>query len=71
MLDWLTAYGGTVAVILLVAAVVGFAVYSIVRDRKQGKSSCGCGCATCPMSGSCSTSGNCHPTEKPNEGDKS
>ena len=33
--------------------VVGTVVYSMIRDRKKGKSACGCGCAHCAMAGSC------------------
>lgn len=34
-------------VILLVAAAVFFGIRSIIRGKKQGKSSCGFGCAGC------------------------
>ncbi len=42
---------------IIVAAIVGIIVLAIVingiRNKKKGKSSCGCGCAGCPMSGKC------------------
>ena len=44
---------GTVIVLLVLAAVVSLTVFSIVRDRKAGKSSCGCKCGCCPMAGQC------------------
>ena len=44
---------GTAIVILVLAAVVALIVFSIVRDRKAGKSSCGCKCSCCPMAGQC------------------
>ena len=28
-------------------------VVKLVKDKKKGKSSCGCNCGSCPMSGSC------------------
>ncbi len=43
----------TILICLGLAAAIGGAIYVLVRDKKQGKSSCGCGCSTCPMSGAC------------------
>ncbi len=44
---------GTVVVLLLLAAGVGFAVRSMIRDKKSGKSlQCGGDCSHC--------SGHCH-----------
>lgn len=50
---------GTIVVLLIVAGMVGLAVRSIVNDKKQGKSSCGCsiggcsgGCTCCSARGS-------------------
>ena len=42
--------------ILIIAAVLGIvtlAIISMIRDKKAGKSSCGCGCANCAMAGKC------------------
>ena len=33
----------------LIAAIIA----GLVKNRKKGKSSCGCNCGSCPMSGSC------------------
>ena len=38
--------------IVLVAIVVSMSIY-LVRQKKQGKSSCGAGCAHCAMHGEC------------------
>ena len=38
--------------IVLIAIVVSISVY-LVRQKKQGKSSCGAGCAHCAMHGEC------------------
>lgn len=35
--------------IIVVAAIIAY----LIRNKKKGKSSCGCGCQSCPMSGSC------------------
>ncbi len=37
----------------IVALAVVAAIFSIRRDRKKGKSSCGCGCEGCAMGDSC------------------
>ena len=55
MLSWLTTNGGTICVIVLLLLVTGGILTGLVRNRKQGTSSCGCGCSNCPMSGSCHT----------------
>ena len=44
---------GTVFVALILAAVITGIVISIIRDRKAGKNSCGCGCENCAMKGQC------------------
>ena len=38
---------GTVLVLTLLVLVVGFIIRSLVRDRKQGKHTCGGNCANC------------------------
>ena len=53
MLAFLKANIATVIVLLLVAAAVGFAIYIMIKNKKAGKSSCGCDCAGCPNAGSC------------------
>lgn len=53
MLQWLSANIWTIVIILILAAVVCAAVASLVRNRKKGGSSCGCGCAHCAMNGAC------------------
>ena len=49
--------------ILIIAGLIlffGLLVYSLIRDKKKGKSSCCGGCAGCAMAG------HCHPnTAKP------
>ncbi len=45
---------GTVIVLLIVAALVGLAVFSMVKKHKSGGScGCGCGCGCCAMAGAC------------------
>ena len=42
-----------VIVLIALIALVCWIIYSIVRDKKQGKSSCGHGCQNCVMHGQC------------------
>ena len=52
-MEWLVANIGTVAVLAIVSAIIGLAIFSIIRDKKKGKSSCGGSCSCCPMGGMC------------------
>ena len=38
---------GTVLVLTLLVLAVGFIIRSLIRDRKQGKHTCGGNCANC------------------------
>ena len=53
MLQWIGANLGTILICLVLIAIVTFIVHYLVQQKKQGKSSCGCKCAHCPMAGSC------------------
>ena len=53
MLQWIGANLGTILICLVLIAIVTFIVHYLVRQKKQGKSSCGCNCAHCAMHGSC------------------
>lgn len=44
---------GTIAVLAILAVVVGLIIFYMVRQKKSGKNSCGCGCENCPNSGCC------------------
>ena len=47
MLQWISENIGTIAVGLILLAVVILIVRIMMRDKKQGKSSCGGNCASC------------------------
>ena len=53
MLDWFADNLATVMVSLALAAILVCIVSSMVRNKKKGKSSCGCGCKNCALSDSC------------------
>ena len=44
---------GTIAVLLVVAVISGFATYSVIKNRKKGCSSCGGSCGNCSMACTC------------------
>ena len=44
---------GTLIVALVLAALVASILVRLVKNKKSGKSSCGCGCSSCAMDGSC------------------
>jgi hypothetical protein len=50
---WFINNLGTIVVALIVLAVTGFVIYTMIRDKKKGKSSCGCNCGSCPSACSC------------------
>lgn len=60
MLTWFMDNMATIIVSAVLVIVVTAAIASIVRGKRKGKSSCGCGCAGCAMNGAC------HPTEPEN-----
>ena len=53
MLQWLTANLGTILISAGLLAVVILIVVYLLRQKKEGKSSCGAGCAHCAMHGQC------------------
>ena len=53
MLEWLYSNLANILVLAAVSGIVTLAVISMIRDKKAGKSSCGCNCAKCAMAGKC------------------
>ena len=53
MLAWLTENIATMMICAVLIAVVAAIIIGMVRNKKKGKSSCGFGCADCPLNGSC------------------
>lgn len=47
MLEFITNYGGSIAVGAAVLAVIVLIIVKRVKDRRAGKSSCGCDCGSC------------------------
>lgn len=53
MFNWIARNLSTIIICLVLAAVVVLIIVSLVKDKRKGKSSCGCKRAHCPMAGSC------------------
>ncbi len=49
MFEWISNNAVTVIAIAVILIVVGFAVFSLMRDRKRGSGGCTGNCATCGM----------------------
>ena len=53
MLAWIVSNIWTIVICAVLAAIIVAIIVSIVKDKKKGKSSCGCNCAHCAMADSC------------------
>ena len=53
MLRWITANLSTIVASAILLAIVTSISLHLIRQRKHGKSSCGCNCAHCAMHGEC------------------
>ena len=52
-MDFIIQNMGTIAVLLVLAFIVGLIVNKLRKDKKSGKGGCGCGCSGCAMKDSC------------------
>ncbi|MBQ4510816.1 MAG: FeoB-associated Cys-rich membrane protein [Clostridia bacterium] len=50
---WFVENLGSIAVGLVLIAIVTFIIVSNIKGKKKGKSNCGCGCSSCSMNGIC------------------
>ena len=57
MLDFFAENYGTIIAALAVAGIVAASVITMIRNKKKGKSSCGCGCEGCAMKSQCHSKG--------------
>ncbi|MGN0518922.1 MAG: FeoB-associated Cys-rich membrane protein [Acutalibacteraceae bacterium] len=57
MLLWLKANLATIIISVILVITVALVIRKMIKDKRQGKSSCGCGCANCALKGQC------HPTQ--------
>ena len=53
MVQWLADNSGNIIISLVLIAVVAGIIAKLIKDKRQGKSSCGCNCGHCAMAGTC------------------
>ncbi len=61
MIDFIVNNIGSIVVGLAVLAMIVLLAWKLISDKKQGKSSCGGACTSCPNAGLCH--GSCHKDE--------
>ena len=53
MFQWISENLPTILISVVLLAIVTSISISLIRQKKQGKSSCGSGCAHCALHGQC------------------
>ena len=53
MITWIMTNLGNIAVTLILTAIVSAVIFKLIKDKKNGISSCGGNCANCGMCASC------------------
>ena len=53
MIAWITANLGNIVVSLVLIAIVVSVIFKLIKDKKNGISSCGGNCKSCGMCSSC------------------
>ena len=53
MISWLIANAATIIISVILTILVIAVVVKLIRDKRNGKSSCSCGCSNCAMQGNC------------------
>ncbi|MBO7400769.1 MAG: FeoB-associated Cys-rich membrane protein [Clostridia bacterium] len=53
MFAWIADNALTIATVAAVLLMLGFALYSVIKDKKNSKGGCTGNCATCGMGCSC------------------
>lgn len=52
-MKWISENVGTIIVAAALLAMIGAAVGTMIRDKKKGRSACGCGCSGCQAKCGC------------------
>ncbi len=53
MLEFIQNNIGTILVGAVVLGILAVAAWKVISDKRKGKSSCSCGCSSCPNSALC------------------
>ncbi|MBQ7275197.1 MAG: FeoB-associated Cys-rich membrane protein [Clostridiales bacterium] len=52
-MQWIADNIGNIVIILLLILMVIGIIVKLVKDKRKGRSPCGCNCSHCAMSGAC------------------
>ena len=52
-MTWLLNNISSIIVFAVLVAIIALITAHMIKNKKQGKTSCGCGCADCAMKGTC------------------
>lgn len=58
MSAWLMSNWGSIIVVMVLAVIIALIIIKMVKDKKSGKTSCGCACSNCAMRDSCHSNKN-------------
>lgn len=53
MIDFIVNNLSTILISVFLIAIIAAVIVLLVKDKKHGKSTCGCGCKNCAMRGEC------------------
>lgn len=53
MISWLAANAATIVISAILILLVVAVIVKLMRDKRNGRTSCGCGCSNCAMQGTC------------------
>jgi hypothetical protein len=53
MTAWIGAHAADIVILPILGGIVAAIIRYLRGNKKKGRSSCGCSCGSCPMSGSC------------------
>ena len=59
MLIWLSANWINIVLVSVLVLIVGLLLRGMIRNKKGGKSSCGCNCASCGACAGCASCARC------------
>ena len=53
MFAWISENIATIIVCAVLIAIVAIIIVSMVKNKREGKASCSCGCSNCSLKDSC------------------
>lgn len=52
-MSWFFNNLGSILTIIVLAVITTLILRYLIKQKKEGKSSCGCGCSQCALNGTC------------------